>query len=378
MTHQDNRGKNENMNTDAPVDESNQDLDPPKVLISYSHDSPEHSKAILDLANQLRSDGIDVIIDQFEPHPPEGWPQWMQRRIEKSQFVLMVFTERYYLRCRGEEKTGVGKGVTWESIIIDTELYESQHDNKKFVPIVLRTTDEQWITTRMRSYTRYVLSDYSLDHPGGYQNLYRYLTDQPANTPRPLGRRKKLEALMPQTLDSVNRNVATKEITSEPKGPPPPDPSINLKIVVMCLLATVLLSFPIWVVNQPARSPAVLQQWNLEEDLATQVAADLHDNKSVAKSQLYIGKRGKFKFALTSTAAKDFIGRSFNLPFNTDPTSITIEVNIVGQFDTDKFEAFDGSVVNVKGTVSKIEKVSDVRATIYLEQAEFTDLPTKQ
>jgi hypothetical protein len=366
------------MNTDAPVDESNQDLVPPKVLISYSHDSPAHSKAILELANQLRSDGIDVIIDQFEPHPPEGWPQWMLRRIEKSQFVLMVFTERYYRRCRGEEKTGVGKGVTWESIIIDTELYESPHDNKKFVPIVLRATDEQWITTRMRSYTRYVLSDYSLGHPGGYQNLYRYLTDQPANTPRPLGRRKKLDALMPQTLDSVNRNVATKEITSEANQPTPPDRSINLKIVVMCLLATVLLSFVIWVVNQPARHPAVMEQFILEKDLATQVAADLHDNKSVAKSQLYIGKRGKFKFALTSTAAKDFIGRSFNLPFNTDPTSITIEVNIDGQFDTDKFEAFDGSVVNVKGTVSKIEKVSDVRATIYLEQAEFTDLPTKQ
>src|ERR1700738_1232168 len=30
--------------------------DPPKVLISYSHDSPEHEQLVLELANRLRGD----------------------------------------------------------------------------------------------------------------------------------------------------------------------------------------------------------------------------------------------------------------------------------------------------------------------------------
>ena len=33
---------------------------PPKVFISYSHDSPDHEARVLTLANRLRDDGIDA------------------------------------------------------------------------------------------------------------------------------------------------------------------------------------------------------------------------------------------------------------------------------------------------------------------------------
>ena len=39
--------------------------DPPKILLSYSHDSPEHQKRVLTLANRLRADGVDCVIDQY-------------------------------------------------------------------------------------------------------------------------------------------------------------------------------------------------------------------------------------------------------------------------------------------------------------------------
>ena len=53
--------------------------DPPKVLISYSHDSPEHQKRVLRLANRLRADGIDCTIDQYVLVPEQGWPHWMEQ-----------------------------------------------------------------------------------------------------------------------------------------------------------------------------------------------------------------------------------------------------------------------------------------------------------
>jgi hypothetical protein len=51
----------------------------PKVFISYSHDSQEHKKWVLDLATRLRNNGVDAIIDQWElragddlqPTPPD-------------------------------------------------------------------------------------------------------------------------------------------------------------------------------------------------------------------------------------------------------------------------------------------------------------------
>jgi hypothetical protein len=48
-----------------------------KVFISYSHDSPEHVKRVLDLADALRHGGLEVILDQYvHPAPDEGWPPW--------------------------------------------------------------------------------------------------------------------------------------------------------------------------------------------------------------------------------------------------------------------------------------------------------------
>ena len=47
--------------------------EPPKVLISYSHDSAEHEGRVLALANELRTQGgVDAWIDRYRPDPDEG------------------------------------------------------------------------------------------------------------------------------------------------------------------------------------------------------------------------------------------------------------------------------------------------------------------
>jgi hypothetical protein len=86
--------------------------DPPKVLISYSQDSPEHKQRVLELADRLRADGIDWMIDQYVLVPEEGWPLWMERQIEDSDFVLMVCTETYFRRVMDKEEPGKG-ATSW-------------------------------------------------------------------------------------------------------------------------------------------------------------------------------------------------------------------------------------------------------------------------
>jgi hypothetical protein len=167
-------------------------MHPPKVLISYSHDSAEHSKAILELANQFRKDGIDVTIDQYEPDPIEGWLKWMEKRIEESDYVLIVFTEGYYKSSRQENISGVGKGVAWESQLIEVELYANNTNQRRFIPVVLRDDDREWIIKSMQHFTWYVLDNYSLDESSGYEKLYRILTNQPKHTRPKLGRLKQL------------------------------------------------------------------------------------------------------------------------------------------------------------------------------------------
>jgi hypothetical protein len=42
---------------------------PERVFISYSHDDEVHKARVLDLANRLREDGVDAVIDQYEESP---------------------------------------------------------------------------------------------------------------------------------------------------------------------------------------------------------------------------------------------------------------------------------------------------------------------
>ncbi|MHC4355693.1 MAG: SEFIR domain-containing protein, partial [Planctomycetota bacterium] len=49
----------------------------PVVFISYSQDSDAHMDKVLALANKLRAEGIDAVLDQYEVSPAEGWPKWM-------------------------------------------------------------------------------------------------------------------------------------------------------------------------------------------------------------------------------------------------------------------------------------------------------------
>src|SRR5437773_737966 len=113
------------------------ELRPPIVFISYSHDSPEHADRVLALSDHLCADGIDCVLDQYEDSPPEGFPRWMDRQIRAADFVLMICTPTYSRRVMGEEKPGIGHGVAWESTLIYQYIYNEGTSNTRFTPIVL-------------------------------------------------------------------------------------------------------------------------------------------------------------------------------------------------------------------------------------------------
>ena len=50
----------------------------PRVLLSFSHESADHEVRCLALADRLRSDGVDCMIDLYDSSPHEGWPRWME------------------------------------------------------------------------------------------------------------------------------------------------------------------------------------------------------------------------------------------------------------------------------------------------------------
>lgn len=161
------------------------------VFISYSHDSEAHSQRVLELSDRLRKDGINCILDQYIDSPPESWPQWMDREIDKADAVLMVCTQIYYNRVMGKEKKGKGRGVKWEAVLTYNHLYHNDSKNTRFIPVVFRDEDERFIPMPIKGSTFYCLEN-DAGYEAGYEKLYRRLTGQPLVEKPELGQVRKL------------------------------------------------------------------------------------------------------------------------------------------------------------------------------------------
>lgn len=105
-------------------------MKPPRVFISYSHDSAAHKEWVLDFATTLRNRGVDAVLDQWDLKPGDDLPHFMETELARSDFAIMVCTERYV------EKANAGEGgVGYEKMIMTSSLLE-RIDSNKVIPIV--------------------------------------------------------------------------------------------------------------------------------------------------------------------------------------------------------------------------------------------------
>jgi len=146
-------------------------MTPPRVFISYSHDSAEHKQWVLDFATTLRNRGVDAALDQWDLKPGDDLPHFMETQLREAQFVVMVCTEQYV------EKANVGKGgVGYEKMIMTSSLL-SKIDNSKIIPIIRQTgTDERptFLTSKLYiNFSNDSELEYSLD------DLLRVLLNAP-------------------------------------------------------------------------------------------------------------------------------------------------------------------------------------------------------
>ena len=190
-------------------------MDAKKVFISYAHETDFHNEKVFELSERLRSEGIDCSIDQYEISPREGWPRWSRNQIKHADFVLVICTETYERRFEGSESRGTGAGAKWEGAIITQELYNSEGNNTKFIPIVFDSNDVKHIPTEMRGGTYYILNSET-----EYDDLYRHLTNQPKAVKRELGRLRSLPVRSRKetfTSNEPNNEAPSSTTTSKSK-----------------------------------------------------------------------------------------------------------------------------------------------------------------
>lgn len=156
-----------------PTDAVTTSTKPPRVFISYSHESESHDTMVLDFAQRLRADGVDAWLDRFEPTPPpQGWPRWMSEQVERADFVVVVCTPLY--RRRFEQ------GRSYEALLSSALLYQGALDLERVVPVVFAGSDDDAIPITLRAATVHEL-------PQDYPVLLRRLTRTSAVVPARLG-----------------------------------------------------------------------------------------------------------------------------------------------------------------------------------------------
>lgn len=159
----------------------------PKVFISYTWDSSAHVERVLNLADRLRTLGIDASIDQYIESPSEGWPRWMVNQVEWADYVLVICSETYDRRFRGQEQPGKGLGGVWEGLVITQDIYDASANNLKFIPCFFEPSSKASMPIVLRSVTHY-----NLGSEEDFQKLYRRLTGQPSTIKPALGAMLKL------------------------------------------------------------------------------------------------------------------------------------------------------------------------------------------
>ena len=104
----------------------------PRLFISYSWSSRDHEEWVVDLAEELVSQGIDVVLDKWDLQPGHDANAFMETMVTDPLVtkVLLICDEAYARKSDG--RTG---GAGTEAQIITPKIYE-QTKQDKFVAVV--------------------------------------------------------------------------------------------------------------------------------------------------------------------------------------------------------------------------------------------------
>ena len=121
----------------------------PRVFISYSWTSPGYQARIRQWAEQMVSDGVDVVLDVWDLNEGDDKYVFMEKMVtDDSVTHVLIFSDSEYATRADARKAGVGT----ESQIISREVY-SKVQQSKFIPVVCEFNDsgEPFLPTFLKS-----------------------------------------------------------------------------------------------------------------------------------------------------------------------------------------------------------------------------------
>lgn len=157
----------------------------PKIFISYSWSNPNHEDRVINLAERLFSNGVEVVIDKWdlkEGHDKFKFMESMVKSVEIDK-VLIILDQMYSEKAN--QRSG---GVGTETQIISPQIY-ADVSQEKFIPVVMDKDEEgnPFIPTYLEGRIYIDLSSEE-QFEENYENLLRNLFKRPAYNKPTLGK----------------------------------------------------------------------------------------------------------------------------------------------------------------------------------------------
>jgi len=152
---------------------------PPKVFMSYSHDSDEHRDWVLRLARRLVSTGVVVVLDRWNLEIGGNLTKFMEQAGDEDYKVVVVVSEAYTVKA--DDRAG---GTGYETQMLSGQLFRNL-DSDRVLPI-LRNNPDAKIPRFLsgRFWGDFRNSDVS---EGSYEELLRQLHGAPVEVAPALG-----------------------------------------------------------------------------------------------------------------------------------------------------------------------------------------------
>lgn len=162
--------------------ESQNDFPVPKIFISYSWTTPEHTEWVENLARRLSDNHTHVILDQWDLKEGQDTYAFMESMVNDSTVEkVLIICEKGYK----EKADGRRGGVGTESQIITSEVY-GDVNQEKFIAVISERgkNGEDFLPVYMKS-RKYV--DLSTEFEEGYEKLLRVIHGKPLKKRPPIG-----------------------------------------------------------------------------------------------------------------------------------------------------------------------------------------------
>lgn len=158
-----------------------------KVFISYSWTTPNHERWVLELAERLVDNGVDVVLDKWDLAEGQDKYAFMEKMVQDETInkVLIICDKGY--KDKANDRAG---GVGTETQIITPMIY-SKAEETKFIPIIAQKGEkefDEYMPHYLKSRIGIVMSCEE-SYMKGFEQLLRAIYDKPMFKKPKLGKK---------------------------------------------------------------------------------------------------------------------------------------------------------------------------------------------